>query len=197
MAGAGIKLFRNTEVLSADELNTYLMDQVVTVFDDATDRDNAFGSGEADPETNPSGDNKPVLSEGRLCYLRSTNAVQVYDGTQWQDSDQFTIGDGAVTEAKIATSAVTTDKINALAVTEGKIATSAVTVGKIANNAVSAAKINTSAIGSALNGGGGTAISVRTDGTTIQVNGSNNLEIVPGSTLQLTSSAPSSVGGTT
>jgi hypothetical protein len=194
MAGAGIKLFRDAEVLSDEELNQYLMDQVVSVFNDEVDRDLSFGTGLSDPITNPSGDNKPVLSEGRLCYLRNRNVVQVYNGSTWQDSEQFTIEDGAVTEQKIANSAVTTDKINNLAVTEAKISNSAVTEAKIANNSVTAAKINTSGVGSGLNGGNGTALSVRTDGTTIRLSGSNSLEIVPGSTLQLSSSAAQQVG---
>jgi hypothetical protein len=124
MAGAGIKLFVDGEILSADELNFYLMDQVVTVFDDETDRNNAFG-----------GAGEPTLSEGRICYLRSTNAVQVYDGSNWNDSGQFTVADGTITTAKLdgtgGSEAVTTAKIRNLAVTTAKINDAAVTTAKL------------------------------------------------------------------
>ncbi len=76
MAGAGIRVFQPGEVLSAATVNTYLMDQAVIRFADATARDAAFGSvGNAQ--------NLPVLSEGRVCYLDSINLLQYYSGTSW------------------------------------------------------------------------------------------------------------------
>jgi len=76
MAGAGIRVFQPGEVLSAATVNTYLMDQAVNRFADATARNAAFGA---------SGNlaNLPVLSEGRICYLDSTNELQYYNGTSW------------------------------------------------------------------------------------------------------------------
>ncbi len=76
MAGAGIRVFQPGEVLSAATVNTYLMDQAVTRFADATARDAAFGS-----VGNTS--NLPVLSEGRVCYLDSINLLQYYSGSAW------------------------------------------------------------------------------------------------------------------
>lgn len=80
MAGLGIKVFNDGATLTAAEINGYLMDQSVSVFEDASDRDASFG-----------GSGEPTLSEGRLCYLKSTKVVQYYNGSQWLDSDSFAI----------------------------------------------------------------------------------------------------------
>ena len=76
MAGAGIRVFQPGEVLSAATVNTYLMDQAVNRFADVTARNAAFGA-----VGNTS--NLPILSEGRICYLDSTNELQYYNGTSW------------------------------------------------------------------------------------------------------------------
>ena len=73
MAGAGAKLFASGDVLTAAQVNTYLMDQSVMRFADATARTNAFG-----------GAGEPVLAEGMLSYLDSDNTVYVYDGSAWK-----------------------------------------------------------------------------------------------------------------
>lgn len=73
MAGAGTKLFVAGDVLTAAEVNTYLMDQSVMRFADATARTNAFG-----------GVGEPTLAEGMLSYLDSDNTVYVYDGSAWK-----------------------------------------------------------------------------------------------------------------
>lgn len=80
MAGLGIKLFQDGAQLSAAEINGYLMDQTVCVFEDETDRNNSFGD-----------TNEPTLSEGRVCYLKSTGKIQFYDGSDWIDSEQFSV----------------------------------------------------------------------------------------------------------
>ncbi len=141
MAGAGIKKFVTGEVLSEIEVNTYLMDQTVAVFPNATSRDAAFG----DPA-------EPSLSEGRLCYLQSTKKIQFYNGTGWSDSAQFTVIDGEIVTAKldgtVGSEAVTTAKIRNDAVTADKLADSssvdldrAVTTNHIRNNAVNTDKL--------------------------------------------------------
>ena len=43
MAGAGVKLFNSGEVLTAAQLNQFIMDQTVTRFPDTAARDLAFG----------------------------------------------------------------------------------------------------------------------------------------------------------
>ena len=138
MAGQGIKLFASGDVLSAAEINGYLMDQSVTRFATTAARDAAFG-----------GLNQPTLSEGRICYIDATNLIQFYDGTQWQDSEQFTVGDGAITTAKLADDAVTGAKIADNAITAAHIADGTIIAADIADGSVTTAKIADSAITSA------------------------------------------------
>jgi hypothetical protein len=70
MAGAGSKLFVSGDVLTAAQVNTYLMDQTVMRFADEAARTTAFGgAGEA------------VLAEGMVTYLMDTNTLEVYDGS--------------------------------------------------------------------------------------------------------------------
>jgi hypothetical protein len=106
MAGAGVRLFTAGQILTAAQVNTYLQDQVVSVFDDAATRDASFG-----------GLGEPSLSEGRVCYLKSDNKLYMNtDGTptgwieigaQVDDGEITTIklADGSVTVAKLATGA--------------------------------------------------------------------------------------------
>jgi glycerate kinase len=61
------KVFTNGFTLNASELNTYLMNQSVMVFADASARSTAL--------TSP--------TEGMVTYLESTNALEFYDGTVW------------------------------------------------------------------------------------------------------------------
>ena len=89
MAGAGAKLFTSGSVLTAAQVNTYLMDQAVMRFADEAARTAAFG-----------GVGEPVLAEGMVSYLMDTDSVEVYDGSAWVsiggsasgDSDQIVIG---------------------------------------------------------------------------------------------------------
>ena len=76
MAGAGSKLFVAGDVLTAAQVNTFLMDQSVMKFADTTARDAAFGgAGEA------------TLSEGMMCYLSSIDKIQYYSGAAWFSID--------------------------------------------------------------------------------------------------------------
>ena len=124
MAGAGVKLFTAGSQLTATEVNTYLMDQVVAYFADSAARDAAFGgAGEA------------TLSAGRLAYLFSDNKLYLYDNTNNWVEIGAQVEDGEITTAKIA----------ALAVTTAKIADSAVTSDKIADGTIVNADVNASA----------------------------------------------------
>lgn len=67
MAGAGFKTFTTGEVLLAADVNTYLMQQTVMVFDDASARATAI----------------PTPSEGMFSYLKDTNLTYRYDGSAW------------------------------------------------------------------------------------------------------------------
>lgn len=67
MAGAGYKAFTAGEVLEASEVNTYLMEQSIMVFADATARDAAL--------TSP--------TEGMHVFLKDLDALQYYTGSAW------------------------------------------------------------------------------------------------------------------
>jgi hypothetical protein len=79
MAGAGAKLFNSGDVLTAAQVNTFLMDQAVMRFADAAARTAAFG-----------GVGEPVLAAGMVTYLIDTASVEVYNGSAF-----VAIGGGA------------------------------------------------------------------------------------------------------
>jgi hypothetical protein len=85
MAGAGYKLFNTGDVLLASEVNTYLMQQTVMVFNNAAARTTALSG---------------VVSEGMLSYLKDTNAVEVYDGANWVASDDPNAIQNTIVDAK-------------------------------------------------------------------------------------------------
>jgi hypothetical protein len=68
MAGAGYKLFATGDVLTAAQVNTYLMEQTVMRFADSAARTTALSG---------------VLAEGMVSYLQDTNTLEVYDGAAW------------------------------------------------------------------------------------------------------------------
>lgn len=68
MAGLGRKVFTAGEVLTAANVQGYLQDQAVQVYDDATDRSTVLGT---------------AVAEGMVTYLKDVNTVQVYDGSSW------------------------------------------------------------------------------------------------------------------
>lgn len=74
------------EVVTESEFQSFVQDQVVQVYDDATDRDNTLAAN---------------VAEGMVAYLKDTNATQVYDGASW-----IAVGDGDIT-AVIAGTALT------------------------------------------------------------------------------------------
>jgi hypothetical protein len=130
MAGSGIRVFAAGEILTAAQVNGYLMDQAVTRFANAATRDAAFG-----------GLGQPVLTEGRLCYLDDVNLIQFYDGAGWQDSGQFTVADGAISNQKLAANSVTSDKIAPGTVIAADIAAGTITATELADGAVTSGKI--------------------------------------------------------
>jgi len=68
MAGAGFKTFAVGEVLTATNVNTYLMQQSVMVFADASARSTAISS----------------PSEGMVTYLTGDNTLAFYNGSAWE-----------------------------------------------------------------------------------------------------------------
>jgi hypothetical protein len=112
MAGQGRKTFSDGEVLSAADVNGYLMDQSVQRFADAAARDTAI----------------PTPSEGMVAYLDSTNDVLVYDGSGWVnftgDITNITAGtglSGGGSEGAVTLSADFTTVQENLITTEGDL----------------------------------------------------------------------------
>jgi len=70
MAGLGRKVFAAGEVLTAANVNGYLMDQSVMVFDDAADRTSVLGLD---------------VAEGMLSYTKDDKTHQYYDGSSWNN----------------------------------------------------------------------------------------------------------------
>ena len=68
MAGAGYKLFNTGDVLTAAQVNTYLMQQTVMVFANATARNTALSG---------------VVAQGMQSFLQDTNTMQYYNGSAW------------------------------------------------------------------------------------------------------------------
>lgn len=68
MAGLGRKTFTAGEVLTAVNVQGYLMDQTVMVFASAAARTTALGT---------------AVAEGMVSFLKDTNELQAYDGAVW------------------------------------------------------------------------------------------------------------------
>jgi hypothetical protein len=69
LAGAGFKDFTAGEVLTATDVDTYLMQQTVMVFGGTAARASALGT---------------VVAEGMLSYLSDSNSVEYYNGAEWE-----------------------------------------------------------------------------------------------------------------
>ena len=80
--GSGYQTFVAGNVLSAAEVNDYLMDQAVMSFADSASRDTAL-SGQ--------------LAEGMIAYLRDSNILTWYDGSSWANVSEA-IGTVAVAD---------------------------------------------------------------------------------------------------
>jgi hypothetical protein len=125
MAGAGIRLFEAGSILTANQVNTYLMDQVVARFATIGARDAAFGS-----------PGQPALAEGRLCYLDSTNKVYIYTGSAWEEIGSQ-IEAGEVGETELANNAVTSAKIaNGTILNEDISSSASIALSKLATGAL-------------------------------------------------------------
>ena len=67
--GSGYKAFTAGEVLTASDVNNYLMEQSVMVFADSTARASTIGTAN--------------FEEGMVSYLEDSDTVEVYDGSAW------------------------------------------------------------------------------------------------------------------
>ena len=73
----GFKVFAVGEVLTAADVNDYLMEQSIGIFSNSTTRDAQITS--------------PI--EGQFCYLADSNVLQLYNGSSWANF----IGEGDIT----------------------------------------------------------------------------------------------------
>jgi hypothetical protein len=69
LAGLGRKVFNSGDILLASEVQGYLQDQAVMVFDDSATRATAIGTAN--------------FSEGMVTYTKDDDAIQVYDGSNF------------------------------------------------------------------------------------------------------------------
>lgn len=83
MAGAGFKVWSTGDLVNASDFNTYIMEQTVMVFADASARDSAISS----------------PAEGMFAFLKDTNVLSFYDGSSWGSF----IGEGDITGVTITT----------------------------------------------------------------------------------------------
>jgi len=89
MAGLGRKVFTAGEVLTAANVQGYLMDQTVMVFAGTAARASAIAT----------------ASEGMVSYLTDTNAIEYYTGSAWSPL----VSSPAVTTISAAYTAAATD----------------------------------------------------------------------------------------
>jgi hypothetical protein len=108
---AGFKVWTTGDLVNASDFNSYLQEQVIMRFANATARDSAVSSAE----------------EGMFCFLQDSNTLQFYDGSSWTSF----IGEGDITSIVTAstsglsggtTSGVATLSITPAQATSGTVA---------------------------------------------------------------------------
>jgi hypothetical protein len=85
MAASGYKLFVTGDVLTAAQVNDYLMLQTVMVFANSAARTSALSG---------------VLAEGLVSYLKDTDVVEVYTGAAWVSLDDPNAIQNSIVDAK-------------------------------------------------------------------------------------------------
>jgi hypothetical protein len=95
MPGLGRRVFTATEVLTAANVNGYLMDQSVMLFASSAVRATAIGT----------------AAEGMVTYRTDFNVLEVYDGTSWVGFNER-----AITNATVAAYTATLANANGLIV---------------------------------------------------------------------------------
>jgi hypothetical protein len=96
MAGLGYKNFSTGDVLTAGDVDNYLMEQTVMVFADAAARTTALTS---------------VLAEGMISYLKDTNSTEYYSGSAWvaiagSSGGMTSIASGSLSGASVTLSSI-------------------------------------------------------------------------------------------
>ena len=143
MAGLGRKVWSAGDVLAAADVNGYLMDQAVMVFDDSAARGSAI----------------PTPSEGMVSYLKDTDALQVY-GTAWADVAPAAVVPTLTSSTATAYTVETSDAGNFLRFTNGATVTISTATAFTAGQ-----QVQILADGTALSIAGGTGVTLGGAGT--------------------------------
>lgn len=149
MAGSGKKTFTSGEVLTASDVNGYLMDQAVMRFASSAAR----GSAIAAP------------SEGMVTYLDDTDQLEVYNGSLWRtvsNAYAMSAARGTWNVGGSLPSIVDAASVGALVVTfpSGRFSQAPIVVGQslTAYGEVAVSSVSTAAVTlTVINGGPGTA----------------------------------------
>lgn len=120
MAGAGYKSFTAGAILGASDVNTYLMQQTVMVFANATARDAAL--------TAP--------SQGMVAYLKDEARVYQYTGSAWKPTTNFTTESGTAT-------ITTSGSIN---FTSGRFTQTPVVIASVASSATNTTSVTVASV---------------------------------------------------
>ena len=96
MAGAGYKLFATGDVLTAAQVNTYLMQQSVMVFASSAARTSAISG---------------ILAEGMVTYLQDTNSLEYYNGSSFVAAGNVSLTGVETLTNKTLTEPVITDAV--------------------------------------------------------------------------------------
>lgn len=96
---AGRKVFQAATVLTAADVNNFLMDQAVMVFAGTAARGSALGT---------------AVTEGMVTYLEDLNEIDVYTGTTWEQVYPLQATVRTIAAATTLSSAVAADKNNVI-----------------------------------------------------------------------------------
>jgi len=87
MAGAGYRSFSPNTVLTADQVQNFLMDQAVQVYADASERDTTLTG---------------VVSEGMVAYLEDENQLYQFNGSAWEEVSPSAISADIITSGTLS-----------------------------------------------------------------------------------------------
>jgi hypothetical protein len=166
---AGRKVFTSGEILTAADVNSFLMDQSVMVFADSSARSSAI----------------PSPSEGMISYLQDTDAVEKYT-TAWESVDT-----GGLIAVK---SALKTDTFTASVGAGGNVAVTDLSITHAVSDPANKLII-TAVFGATAHSAdkGDTGLAVAEDGVFIGVGAAAGSRVRVGSNVRLTGTAADAI----